>query len=160
MKHTGWKGHFKVDIDPHPLLIILMMWKNRKSVNLHKRAKMVTSETAVLYIGYKHEEFIDILFLKSKKKKKKKFIAEFYNWKFTVTTLIKKMPIKILIATDMNKVQICWKCKIEFMSMLQFMLNAEEFVKKKLIFNAAWILTNQIHKKKAHKGLYNWIILI
>ena len=74
LKHTGWKGHFKVDIDPHPLLIILMMWKNRKSVNLHKRAKMVTSETAVLYIGYKHEEFIDILFLKSKKKKKKSLL--------------------------------------------------------------------------------------
>ena len=54
-----------------------MMWKNemtlkilRKSVNLHKRATMVSSKTAILYIGYKHTELIDIL---------KKYIAEFDN---------------------------------------------------------------------------------
>ena len=52
-------------------------------------------------MGYKHKELIDILFLSAKKVL---IIAEFDNRKFTLTSLIKKMLIKILIATDMNNV--------------------------------------------------------
>ena len=46
---------------------------------------MVTSETAILYIGYKQNELINSFFLSAKLERK--FIAEFDNWKFTLTTL-------------------------------------------------------------------------
>ena len=102
---TVERDNFRLTEIHIPQLIILM-WKNertlkifRKSVNLHKRATMATTKTTISYIRYKHKELFDIL------RCHKKFIAEFYNWKFTLATLIKIIIlITIHIATDMNNV--------------------------------------------------------